>query len=122
MNAITNLNLSIPGQEPAPVQNNNIVQAVVDDSAPADINDNTPPAVNNNVLNPLLDSRIKRLIIKEAQKIDAKLILIINKNVDKKIYKKISRLINSYCIMESPKKNKVTTTLILSIGLKDSEV
>jgi len=66
MNAITNLNLSIPGQEPAPVQNNNIVQAVVDDSAPADINDNTPPAVNNNVLNPLLDSRIKRLIIKEA--------------------------------------------------------
>jgi len=27
---------------------------------------NTPPVVNNNVLNPLLDKRTKKIIIKEA--------------------------------------------------------
>ena len=56
---------------------------------------NTPPVVNNNVLNPLLDKRTKKIIIKEAQKIDAKLILMINKNADENVLKEISRQTNS---------------------------
>ena len=50
-----------------------------------------------------MDNRTKRLIIKETLKIDAELILLILKNVDEKILKKISRLTNSYRIMENLK-------------------
>jgi len=39
-----------------------------------------------------MDNRTKRLIIKEAIKMVAKLTLLICKNVDEKIFKEISRL------------------------------
>jgi len=55
-------------------------------------------AVYKNVQNLLLNDRTNRLIIKMAEKIDAKLILLISKNVDKK--KEISFLTNRYRIME----------------------
>jgi len=84
---LNNLNLPIPGQEPRPLRENN------------DALEN----VNNNVLEPLLDNRTKRLIIKEAIKMDAELMLLILKNIDEKIVKEISRLTNSYCIMEKLK-------------------
>jgi len=84
---LNNLNLPIPGQESRPVRENN----------------DAPENVNNNALEPLLDNRTKRLIIKEAIKMDAELMLLILKNIDEKIVKEISRLTNSYRIMEKLK-------------------
>jgi len=65
---ITIINLTITIYEPVSVRDNNLVQADVK-------NNNVPPAINNNVLNPLLDNRIKWLIIKVAEIIDANLII-----------------------------------------------
>jgi len=84
---LNNLNLPIPGQESRPVRENN----------------DAPEDVNNIVLELLLDNRTKRLIIKEAIKMDAELMLLILKNIDEKIVKEISRLTNSYRIMEKLK-------------------
>jgi len=58
-----------------------------------------------------LNNRTKKLVIKEAIKMDAELLLLILKNVDKKILKEIS-LNNSYHIMEKLKGNTVTIMLI----------
>jgi len=62
-----------------------------------------------------LNNRTKKLVIKEAIKMDAELLLLILKNVDKKILKEISRLNNSYHIMEKLKGNTVTIMLIWKI-------
>jgi len=74
---VTNINLLIP------IQNIYAVQAVVNIIAPLAVNNNGE-VVNNNVPNLLLDDK---LIIKKATKIDAKLILMISKNFNKKISK-----------------------------------
>jgi len=48
------------------------------------LNNNVPRVGTNNARNLLLNNRTKRLIIIETEKIDDKLILVTDKNVDKK--------------------------------------
>jgi len=79
------------------LQNNNAVQAVVNNNILPDVNNNALEDVNNTVLILLLDNRIKTQTIEETQKFN------INdqyKCWQKKNLTEINRLHNSYHIME----------------------
>jgi len=110
---ITNLNFPIPDQ------NSNFVKAFINNNTPPAFNNNISAVVINNALNPLLDNRTKRLIIKEAEKIDIKLMLMISKNIDKKNLKKTSRLTFSLSYYgKAQGENTVTTMMIMEYWLK----